>query len=125
MLRQELIHGERRTDRRYDLRLGLRFSYDEHGQIRSGKGYTIDMSSGGIRFFPEFPLPSGSEVELRIEWPFLLQNICPLELVVNGTVLRSGPQETVLRTRRLAFHTCGERSFEESAPALWTYSITA
>ena len=121
----ELIRGNRRADRRYDLELRLRFSYQRSGEVMAGVGRTLDLSRGGVRFLAEMPPPEGAEVELRIEWPFLLQNVCALELVMNGTVLGSDERGTVMQTRDFTFRTCGARSFDQAAPAMSTCCITA
>jgi hypothetical protein len=106
-----LIHGDRRNDRRYAHELELRFSYTESGVTYVGLGRTQDMSRGGIRFITDCPPPNGVCVELRISWPFLLQNVCPLELAVWGSILKTGTRGTVLQVREYEFRTCGDRSF--------------
>ena len=108
----ELISGDRRADRRYDLQLSLTFSYEQSGQAVTGAGYTINLSSGGIRFSTDAPPPVGVEIELVIDWPVLLQGICALQLVVNGTVVFTQGDWTAIQTRRLTFRTFGERSFD-------------
>ena len=115
MPQTELIHGDRRQDRRYELELDLRFSYEERGVIYFGTGRTQDLSHGGVRFHTNTPPPAGMHVELRVDWPFLLQNVCPLELLIRGTILRSDSRGTTLKMSSYEFRTCGERSF---APAI-------
>ena len=122
---QELIHGDRRADRRYQLCLNLRFSYRDSGTLHTGIGVTTDLSRGGIRFLTESPLPLGADVELRIEWPILLQDICQLELVMSGTILRSDVGGIVMRTRNFAFQTCGFRSFDAACPPEPTCNLRA
>jgi hypothetical protein len=64
-------------------------------------------------------------VELRIEWPFLLQGVCPLELQVWGRVLRSDDQGTVVRMSRYEFRTCGARSFDQASASEVNWNIVA
>jgi PilZ domain len=110
----ELISGDRRADRRYQFDLQLQFQYtDERGVLHGSCGVTAELSRGGIRFFTEEPPPIGAYVEARVAWPFKLQNICPLELRVEGPVIRSQSGEVVLRMKDYEFRTCGERSFFE------------
>ena len=52
-------------------------------------------------------------MEARIAWPFLLQNVCKLELVVRGPVIRVGARGTIMEIGSYEFQTCGERSFAE------------
>jgi hypothetical protein len=121
----DLIRGDRRTNRRYSFDMPLRFQYPSGGARRLGCGQTMDLSRGGIRFVSEDPLPQDADVELRIDWPFLLQNVCPLELRVWGRVLRSGSQATVVRMNRYEFRTVGARSFDQAAAATVNLSIVA
>jgi hypothetical protein len=121
----ELIHDDRRADRRYDRQLEMRFCYRHGGRNHSGVGHTHDFSRGGIRFRTETPPPVGVEVELCIDWPFRLQNIIPLQLFVYGIVLRDDSTGTVVRISRYAFRTCGETSFDQEDPPQRTCNITA
>ncbi|MGA1997427.1 MAG: PilZ domain-containing protein [Bryobacteraceae bacterium] len=125
MAGQELIYGDRRTDRRYTFQLPLRFSYQKCGVAVAGSGATEDLSRGGIRFVTDNPPPVGVEIELRIEWPFLLQNVCPLELLVRGKVLRSGAQPTVAKMNSYEFRTRGARSFDQAAANTSTCNFVA
>jgi len=56
----------------------------------------------------------GADVEAHIAWPFLLQDTCPLELVVRGSISGVSDRGTVMRLRSYEFRTCGERSFFEA-----------
>src|ERR1035441_6833790 len=108
----EVIHGDRRLNRRYDVELQLHFHYTTaEGALRLGSGVTSELSRGGILFLTDDPPPAGTEVEAHIAWPFLLQETCPLELVVRGQVCGASERGTVLRFRNYEFRTCGERSF--------------
>ena len=125
MNEQELIYGDRRSDRRYTFELPLQFSYHKCGTRFSGSGTTEDLSSGGIRFVTDNPPPVGVEIELRLEWPFLLQNVCPLELLVRGKVVRSDGQRTVARMNSYEFRTRGARSFEQAVVSATTCDYVA
>jgi len=112
----EVIQGDRRVNRRYDVELNLRFHYTtEEGVLRVGCGVTAELSRGGILFLTDDPPPAGTDVEAHIAWPFLLQDICPLELVVRGCISGVSDRGTVMRLRSYEFRTCGERSFFETA----------
>lgn len=125
MSRTELIRGDRRADRRYQFELELRFSYEERGVVYTGAGRTHDLSGGGIRFQTDSPPPNDASVELRIAWPFLLQNVCPLQLFVWGAILGTDARGTVLRMRAYEFRTCGQRSFDQTGGGGQTCSIIA
>src|SRR5580658_3743068 len=96
MGRTEIIHGDRRSDRRYEYEMELQFSYTLNGAIHFGSGLTVDLSRGAVRFVADNPPPDGADVELRIAWPYLLQNVCPLELLVRGTTTATSRRGTVL-----------------------------
>jgi len=117
MARTEIIHGDRRVERRYDYEMALRFSYTAGGVLYFGSGYTVDLSRSAVRFATENPPPRGTEVELRIAWPYLLQNVCRLELVVRGTIVETNQRGTVLTMDEHEFRTCGARSFDQAVTA--------
>jgi len=122
---EERIQGDRREDRRYPFELVLRFRWHRGGAEYAGAGLTRDLSRKGICFVTDDPPPCQAEVELRIAWPFLLQNVCPLELWIWGRVLRSWDGETAVRISRYEFRTCGARSFDEAIPRPANWSIVA
>ena len=120
----EIIHGDRRVNRRYDVELDLRFHYTtEEGALRSGCGVAIELSRGGILFLTDDPPAAGTDVEAHIAWPFLLQDTCLLELVVRGSISSVGDRGTVMRLRSYEFRTCGERSFFETAQHSGTWRV--
>jgi hypothetical protein len=85
----------------------------------------MDLGRKGIRFASDDPLPRDVEVELRVEWPFLLQQVCPLELRIWGRVLRSDSEGTVVRTSKYEFRTVGARSFDQAITRTAELSIVA
>lgn len=125
MSRADLIRGDRRVERRYECELPLRFSSQGSESALAGSGRTVDFGRKGIRFYSDDPPPRGATVELCIEWPFLLQDVCPLELMVWGRVLRCDAQGVVVRINRYEFRTCGERSFAPESPSAAAWSIVA
>jgi hypothetical protein len=125
MGRTEIIHGDRRGDRRYPYEMELQFSYTLAGAMQVGSGVTVDLSRGSVLFRADDPPPDGAEVELRIAWPYLLQNVCPLELVVRGTAASASERGTVLAMDHYEFRTCGQRSFVSAATGAAPSSILA
>jgi hypothetical protein len=121
----DLIHGDRRADRRYAFELPLRFFYQSAGAQCAGSGHTMDFCRKGVRFASEDAPAPGADVELRIEWPFLLQDVCPLELRVWGRALRSDDRGTVIRMNKYEFRTCGARSFDQVSAGAANWSIVA
>jgi hypothetical protein len=107
------IHGDRRAEKRYAYEMPLRFQVTS-GTPYAGAGLTVNLGRKGILLQTEALPPKDAEIELRIEWPFRLQNVCDLELYVWGRVLRSDERGTVVTMRRYEFRTRGARSFEQA-----------
>ena len=55
----------------------------------TGTGKTINISSGGVWFTTESMLTIGMPVELSMNWPVLLNDSCPMKLMIYGCVIRS------------------------------------
>ena len=124
-MRLDIIHGNRRSERRYHFVMALRFSFQLRGVTYFGAGHTQDLSRCGVRFTAENAPPVGAVVELRIAWPFLLQNVCPLELVVWGPIVKTDGRGTILEMSSYEFRTCGERSFDQAVERAERSSIIA
>ena len=102
------IAGERRHDRRYEIHLDLRWRLIRRRRVlETGIGHTIDLSSGGIHFETDRPLPAGLNVELSIAWPAMLHNMAPLQLVVSGKIVRSSGRRTAIQKYQHEFRTVG------------------
>jgi len=88
-LRTQAPAPERRSGFRYPVSLEL--SYRSHqGRFEiEGQGKTLDFSSSGILFVAEHVLTAGAAVELTLQWPFLLDDLVPLQLRVSAKVMRS------------------------------------
>jgi hypothetical protein len=100
------IGGERRSDRRYDLALNVRWKLIRRRRVLdSGTGKTVDVSSGGLLLETDRELPSGLNIELSISWPVLLHNVAPLQLVVAGRVVRATGQRIGVRMTQHEFRT--------------------
>src|ERR1035441_9468757 len=125
MGRTEIIHGDRRSEKRYQYEMELRSTYRLGGTMLFGSGHTLDLSRGAVRFIADNPPPDGAHVELRIAWPYLLENVCPLELVVRGATVTTPERGTVLTMSHYEFRTCGQRSFDEAATVAGGSSIMA
>ncbi len=103
------IHGDRRADRRYNMAFELRYRSVKSKEPQEGKsGVVRDISTGGVLFASGEVLPSGSTVELSIEWPVLLHGTKRLRLKVYGRVVRSDDHGTAVRTIRYEFFTAGQ-----------------
>ena len=102
------VGRERRSDRRYDLSLNVRWKLIRRRRVlEAGIGTTVDLSSGGILFEADRQLPTGLNVELSISWPVLLHNVAPLQLVVAGRVVRVSGRQVGVRMDQHEFRTVG------------------
>lgn len=88
---------ERRQRSRYSLKLAVRFG--------SSEGTIVNMSSGGVLIASNNQPPVGELVEMRIEWPSLLDRRIPLQLIVLGRILRRGPSRFAAALERYEFRT--------------------
>lgn len=72
-----------------------------------GLGKTLNMSSGGVLFTTETPLPEGERVELAVSWPAQLNETLPLKLVAMGRLVRAGDSQAAICVERYEFKTRG------------------
>src|ERR1700722_17747865 len=104
---------EWRSRPRYDLSLELQFSYRLGKRTWHGTGRTRNLSEKVICFESDQELPGGVQLELCIAWPVPLQGLFPLEMVVQGALVRSQHGLAVLRLEEFEFRTQGQNSFHE------------
>jgi hypothetical protein len=81
--------GDQRSHRRYSVTLDLEYKLLKRGRVvQLGSGRTVNISSRGILFEASESFALGDRIELMISWPFLLERVCPLKLVIRGRVVR-------------------------------------
>jgi hypothetical protein len=101
-------NGDRRFDRRYGIRLELKWKLIRRRRILDqGTGHTIDVSSGGILLDCGRTIPAGLNIELSIAWPVLLHNAAPLQLAVSGRIVRCDGHRAAIRMLQHEFRTTG------------------
>ena len=107
--------SDQRSNRRYPIALEIEYKLLRKGRVeRLGLGRTLNVSSGGVMFEANEPMPTGSSIELLMHWPFLLEGVCPLKLVIHGSVVRSDGKRVAVRTKHHEFRTAGARSSKPS-----------
>jgi len=74
---------------------------------QTGLGKTLNMSSGGVLFTTETPLPAGERVELAVSWPAQLNDVLPLKLVAMGRLVRAEEGQAAISVERYEFKTRG------------------
>jgi c-di-GMP-binding flagellar brake protein YcgR len=117
---------ERRTKRRFTIDQEVKYKM-LYGQriAETGVGRTMNISSGGVWFSTENMLTSGMPVELSMNWPVLLNDSCPMKLMIYGCVVRSNEKGAAVAIERYEFRTQGSRSFQQTAvPAPFEVRLT-
>jgi len=97
---------ERRQKQRFNIQRELRYRATEDGIVAaSGCGQTLNLGSGGVAFVSGEALAVGAFVELSISWPVLLDESCPMRLIVFGRVLRTTGRKSVCTVDKYEFRT--------------------
>ena len=112
------IDRERRVKRRFRIDQEVRYKM-LYGQriAETGVGRTMNISSGGVWFSTENMLTSGMPVELSMNWPVLLNDSCPMKLMIYGCVVRSNEKGAAVTIERYEFRTQGSRTFQSAVVA--------
>ena len=111
--------NDRRSKYRFAIEREVRYKLAEDGVVvASGSGQTVNISSEGVAFTSEHSLMPGGFIELSISWPVLLDETCPMRLVVFGRILRCNGSTSVCTIDKYEFRT-QSRSFQ---PAVITRS---
>jgi hypothetical protein len=106
---------ERRASTRFPLTLQVRYVVlGRRAPAETGTGRTIDLSSSGLSFTAERPLPAGHKIDVSIDWPVLLGGGVQLQLIMSGKVVRSNGSATALQIERHEFRT--RRARQKAAP---------
>jgi c-di-GMP-binding flagellar brake protein YcgR len=119
-IREEQTFGneqrERRTKRRFEIAQELRYKM-LYGQriAETGSGMTLNISSGGVWFTADNLLTVGMPIELQMSWPILLNDSCPMKLMIYGCVVRSNEKGAAVAIERYEFRTQGSRAFQQAA----------
>jgi hypothetical protein len=99
-------NNERRAKYRFRIERELRYKLTTDGVVvASGSGQTLDICSGGVAFSSTQALNPGAFVELSISWPMLLDETCPMRLVVFGRILRCTGSTAVCSIDKYEFRT--------------------
>jgi hypothetical protein len=109
---------ERRIKRRFQIEQDVRYKM-LYGQriAETGHGKTMNISSGGVWFTTETMLTSGMPIEVSMTWPVLLNDSCPMKLMIYGCVVRSNDKGAAVAIERYEFRTQG-RSLAAQPAAL-------
>jgi hypothetical protein len=112
----ETNRPDQRSCRRYPITLEVEYKLLNKGRVeRLGSGKTLNMSSGGVFFEATDTLPAEGPIELVMNWPFLLEGVCPLKLVMRGHIVRRDGQRIAVHAKHHEFRTAGSRAMRASS----------
>jgi PilZ domain len=108
--RLQRVSTEQRSHQRYPIELEMEYRLLNKGRAEHfGSGKTRNISSGGVLFVALGAPPAGSSIELMLSWPFLLEGVCPLRLVMRGRIVRSDVRGVAIQSSYHEFRTAGTR----------------
>ncbi len=104
---------ERRAKRRFQIDQDVRYKM-LYGQriAETGLGRTVNISSSGVWFSTDNVLTNGMPIELSMSWPVLLNDVCPMKLMIYGCVIRSSERGAAVAIERYEFRTQGNRQLQ-------------
>jgi hypothetical protein len=107
---------ERRAKRRFVIDQEVKYKM-LYGQriAETGVGRTLNISSSGVWFSTDNMLTSGMPVELSMTWPVLLNDVCPMKLMIYGCVVRSNDRGAAVAIERYEFRTQGSKNYQQPA----------
>jgi len=98
--------AERRKSDRFPIVRNLNYRLISGRRVLvTGKGETVDVSSKGVLFTAETPLPVGKRLELEISWPAQLDGKCALKLVARGKIVRCRDNRVAVAIEKYEFRT--------------------
>ena len=101
-----MLNMERRSSRRYPIRLGLTFKLRRDGKVvGTGAGQSVDISSRGLLFESSGALLTDCRIEIVIAWPELLNQEIELNLCVSARTVRAWDRFTAVSFERYVFRT--------------------
>ena len=102
----KIASAERRSCQRFAITLQVHYTVvGTRGPMETGSGCTIDLSSSGLSFTSDRPLPIGQKLHLSIDWPALLNGGVQLQLIMSGEVVRANETTAALQIQRHEFRT--------------------
>jgi len=115
---------ERRIKRRFQIEQEVKYKM-LYGQriAETGAGKTVNISSGGVWFTTENTLTPGMPVELSMNWPVLLNDSCPMKLMIYGCVIRTNDRGAAVAIERYEFRTQGTRNFQATVQPMMEYRL--
>jgi hypothetical protein len=111
------VSTDQRTHQRYPIELEMEYRLLSKGRAEHyGTGKTRNISSGGVLFEALGTPPAGCSIEVMLSWPFLLEGVCPLRLVMRGRIVRSDVRGVAIQSSYHEFRTAGTRVPRDRSP---------
>lgn len=107
--------SERRSRRRFPLALAVEYRLLERGK-RSGYGWTSNISSKGVLFEIAEQQTLSGLIEVVVNWPFALDGVCALKLIMWGRVVRIGGRSVAVESTQHEFRTAGPANAKAKLP---------
>jgi len=96
---------DRRARKRYPLQLTVRYRSTSRRLPLSGAGRTLNISSSGLLIASSQGVREGARLQLKLEWPWALEDLTPLQLIAESRVVRAGATEFAVMLERYQFCT--------------------
>jgi hypothetical protein len=110
----ESLDRDQRSHTRYPIVLDAKYKVLDRSQFTPpGTGKTLNISTSGVLLECDGSLPPGSTIEVFIQWPYLLDDIYPLTLILSGHTVRSLGRVVAIETNHYEFHAA------RRAPRAW------
>jgi hypothetical protein len=117
--RLKKVSSEQRSHQRYPIELEVEYRLVGKGHTELlGSGKTRNISSGGVLFEALGSRPADGTIELLLSWPYLLEGVCPLKLVMKGRIVRSDVRGVAIQSNYHEFRTAGSRNAKGRPSAL-------
>ncbi len=109
---------EKRLKRRFPVEQEVRYKM-LYGQriAETGTGRTTNISSSGVWFTTSNMLTARMPIEISMNWPVLLNDTCPMKLMIYGCVVRATDRGAAVAIERYEFRTQGARAFQQPVVA--------
>ena len=98
---------DQRTHTRYPIALELQYKVMGGGRTEQvGVGRTVNISSRGVLFEAD-DAPDEGSIEVAMNWPFLLDDVCYLKLIMRGHIVRRSDGLLAMKVAHHEFRTAG------------------
>jgi hypothetical protein len=87
----------------YPVELELTYKVSGDSPVLAGAGQTLSMSRDELHFVADRALPKGTELDISVAWPVLLDNRLHLQLCLEATVTSNSDRFVSARFRRYQF----------------------